>query len=119
MQFTTTSLFSTIVALAAAAPAPQLPVAENPQYFSLIAIHSGSAVQYSPFSAAKSSLFAGLPDQAASCDKEGQKTATFYLASGELFLYAASATPQQVFVDRSGMGMYSSLALYSAWAIQY
>jgi len=111
MQFTTTTLLSTVVALAAAAPAPQLPVAENPRFFSLIAIHSGSAVQYSPFNAALSSIFAGLPDQGASCDKAGQTTATFYLNNGSLGLFAASATPQELFVDRSGMGMCSSIAL--------
>ena len=109
MQFTTTALLSTVVAIAAAAPAPQLlPVVNNPKFFSLIAIRSGSAVQYSPFNAAKSSLFAGLPNQGASCDKPGETTATFFLGSeGGLFLNTDTAGPQQIFVDRSGMGMSS------------
>ncbi|KKK16689.1 cell wall protein, partial [Aspergillus rambellii] len=82
------------------APAPA-PVGTNP--FGVVAMHSGNAVQYAPFNAAKSSLLAGLKHQNASCDRPGEQTATFYLDDGALFLYDASATPQEIFVDRSGM----------------
>lgn len=74
--------------------------------FGLVAIRSGSPVQYAGFNAALSSLFAGLPSQNASCDCTDTGYATFYLNNGGLFLYAESATPQQFFVDRSGMGMF-------------
>ncbi|KAL3419059.1 cell wall protein [Phlyctema vagabunda] len=106
MQFTAATILATLTALAAAAPAPtpQLPVAEDPAYFGLIAIRSGSGVQNAGFSAANSSIFAALPNQGASCDVQGQNFATFYLEGTALYLYAASATPQQLYVDRSGMG---------------
>lgn len=104
MQFSTLSLLTTLAGLAASSPTPQLPVATNPAYFSLLAIRSGSSIQYATFAAAKSSLFANLPAQNASCDVPGTNTATFTLTNGTLNLYAASATPQTFYVDRSGMG---------------
>ncbi len=76
--------------------------------FQLQALRSASEIHFAPFSAAKSSLFLNLPDQGASCDKEAD-SATFYIQDGGLYLYAASATPQQIYVDRSGMGMSTSL----------
>lgn len=103
MQFSTATLFSVLTALAAAAPAPQLPEVNDPDYFGLLAIRSGNSVHLSSFNAAKSSIFAGLTGQNATCDTEST-SATFYIQDEGLFLYAASATPQQLFVDRSGMG---------------
>ncbi|KAF7117631.1 hypothetical protein CNMCM5793_006723 [Aspergillus hiratsukae] len=85
-------------ASAAACPAP------SDKYFGLVAVHSGSAVHLQPFNAALSSIFAGLKSQNASCDRPDEKYATFYLQDGSLHLYAASATPQEIFVDASGMG---------------
>lgn len=77
--------------------------------FGVVAIHSGSGVQYSSFNAAKSSLFAGLSSQNASCTRPQEQTATFYIQDGALYLYDQSATPQEIYVDRSGMGMSSPL----------
>lgn len=72
--------------------------------FNLIAIHSASGVQYATFNAAKSSIFAGLASQNASCARPEEQVATFYLNNGALYLYDQSATPQELYVDRSGMG---------------
>ncbi|KAI1472145.1 cell wall protein PhiA [Daldinia caldariorum] len=73
--------------------------------FSLMALRSASEVHFAGFEAAKSSLFLKLPSQNASCDAGPADYATFYLQDdGGLYLYAASATPQQLYVDRSGMG---------------
>ncbi|KAI1407892.1 cell wall protein PhiA [Hypoxylon sp. FL1857] len=72
--------------------------------FSLMALRSASEVHFSSVEAAKSSLFLNLPNQNASCDAGPADYATFYLQDGGLYLYAASATPQQLYVDRSGMG---------------
>ncbi|KAI5860944.1 cell wall protein PhiA [Durotheca rogersii] len=72
--------------------------------FTLMALRSASPVHFSSVSAAKSGLFLQLPNQEASCDGEAATQATFYLKDGGLFLYAASATPQQLYADRSGMG---------------
>lgn len=92
-----------------AATAAALPGACTPQSttttFNLVAIHSGSAVQYASFNAAKSSIFAGLASQNASCARPEEQVATFYLNNGALYLYEQSATPQELYVDRSGMGM--------------
>ncbi|KAH7346370.1 hypothetical protein BKA65DRAFT_502266 [Rhexocercosporidium sp. MPI-PUGE-AT-0058] len=104
MQFSAITALTTLAGLAAASPTPQLPVATNPSYFNLLAIRSGSAIQYATFGAAQSSLFANLPAQNASCDAPGVNTATFTLNNGTLNLYAASATPQTFYVDRSWMG---------------
>ncbi|RDW58649.1 cell wall protein PhiA [Coleophoma cylindrospora] len=104
MQFTVTAILTTLITLTAAAPAPQLPTAQDPAYFGLLALHSGSGVHLSSFSAALGSIFAGLPSQNASCDVQDTNTATFYIKDGGLYLYAASATPQQAYVDRSGLG---------------
>ncbi|KAI0894213.1 cell wall protein PhiA [Annulohypoxylon nitens] len=72
--------------------------------FSLMALRSASEVHFASFEAAKSSIFLHLPSQNASCDAGPAEYATFYLQDGGLYLYAASATPQQLFADRSGMG---------------
>ncbi|KAI0844274.1 cell wall protein PhiA [Daldinia vernicosa] len=72
--------------------------------FSLMALRSASEVHFASFEAAKGSLFLKLPSQNASCDAGPADYATFYLQDGGLYLYAASATPQQLYADRSGMG---------------
>lgn len=99
MQLKTLLVSSSVALGAIAAPAP----APSSQTFGLIAIRSGSAVQNSGVQAALSSLFVNLPSQNASCDAT-TNFATFYIQDTELHLYAASATPQTIFVDRSGMG---------------
>lgn len=102
MRFT--SLLPALASVSAALPTA---TSSSPdQTFGLIAIHSGSDVQYAGFNAALSSLFARLPAQNASCNRPDDGYATFYLNEGGLFLYDTSATPQQFYVDRSGMGMY-------------
>ncbi|KAI0909602.1 hypothetical protein F4824DRAFT_457789 [Ustulina deusta] len=77
--------------------------------FGLLALRSASPIHFAQFDAALSSIFLSLPSQNATCDDGTQPTtadsATFSLSEdGGLYLYAASATPQQLFVDRSGMG---------------
>ncbi|RHZ62638.1 hypothetical protein CDV55_107080 [Aspergillus turcosus] len=84
-------------ASAAACPAP------SSKYFSVVAIHSGSDVQYKPFNAAVGSILAGLKSQNATCDSPDQQYATFYLQDGSLNLYSTSTT-QEIYVDASGMG---------------
>lgn len=89
-----------------AATAAALPGASTQSTtFNLVAIHSGSAVQYASFNAAKSSIFAGLASQNASCARPEEQVATFHLDNEALYLYDQSATPQELYVDRSGMGM--------------
>ncbi|KAI0869893.1 hypothetical protein GGS24DRAFT_136696 [Hypoxylon argillaceum] len=77
--------------------------------FGLLALRSASPIHFAQFGAALSSIFLDLPAQNATCDDGSKPTtanyATFTLSEdGGLYLYAASATPQQLFVDRSGMG---------------
>ncbi|KAI1081540.1 cell wall protein PhiA [Whalleya microplaca] len=73
--------------------------------FHIMALRSASPVHFAHFKAAHKSLFVNLPAQNASCDStDDADDATFYLKDGGLFLYAASATPQQLYADRSGMG---------------
>lgn len=102
---------SIILASAAAFTASALPAttptdcaAPAASKFGLLTIHSGSDVQNAGVQAARSSLLVNAKSQNASCDAK-TNFATFYIQDKELFLYAASATPQKIFVDRSGMGM--------------
>jgi len=94
---------SILLASTAAMTASALPAASS-QTFGFITIHSGSPVQNSGVQAARASLLVNAKSQNASCDAE-TNFATFYIQDEELHLYAASATPQTIFVDRSGMGM--------------
>ncbi|MBE3047664.1 hypothetical protein IMZ48_35155 [Candidatus Bathyarchaeota archaeon] len=96
MQFR--ALIPALAGLAAAAPV------KDGAAFNLMALRSGSNVHYAGFNAALSSILLNLPQPNATCDAETDGAATFYLKDGEMFLYAASATPQQLYVDRSGMG---------------
>ncbi|KAJ5206500.1 hypothetical protein N7491_002884 [Penicillium cf. griseofulvum] len=99
MQLKNLAIAASVSAVASAAPSTQ-----SSKTFGIVAIHSGSAVQYSAFNAAKSSIFAGLPNQGASCARPEEQQATFYINDGALYLYDKSATPQEIYVDRSGMG---------------
>ncbi|KAF7192606.1 Cell wall protein phiA [Pseudocercospora fuligena] len=81
---------------------PTVPVPGKDDKFGLIAIRSGSPIQNTGIKASKGRLTVG-GKQDASCDTKSD-FATFYVQNGEAYLYAASATPQQLWVDRSGMG---------------
>ncbi|KAM0323745.1 hypothetical protein ACHAQA_008682 [Verticillium albo-atrum] len=107
MHFNLALPFFAAAASAAALPASTGAIPAGAK-FNLLALRSASPVHFAEVSAAKSSLFLKLPSQNATCDDSCGKSsgsATFYLNDdGGLYLYRASATPQQVFVDRSGMG---------------
>ncbi|KAG0160807.1 hypothetical protein PDIDSM_8337 [Penicillium digitatum] len=98
MQLKNLAIAASVSAVVSAAPSTQS------KTFGVVAIHSGSGVQYSAFNAAESSIFAGLPNQGASCVCPEEQQATFYIYDGALYLYDHSATPQEIYVDRSGMG---------------
>lgn len=104
MQFIT---FAALLTSAAAAPALQhrqsnATIADD-QPFGLIAIRSGSDLQYSSFAAAQGGLSIGLASQGAAC-ASATETATFFLSNGTLNLYTPSNVTQQLYTDRSGMG---------------
>ncbi|KAJ6185617.1 hypothetical protein N7519_006918 [Penicillium mononematosum] len=84
------------IILAASATAVTLAAPATPsETFGVVAIHSGSGVQYSAFNAAKGSILAGLD----------MEDATFYIIDGVLYLYDKStAAAEEIYVDRSGMG---------------
>lgn len=73
--------------------------------FGLIALRSASPVHFASVSADQGNLWLLHTPQNASCDKPTE-FATFYLQDGAAYLYAASATPQELYVDRSGMGTF-------------
>ncbi|KAI0839364.1 cell wall protein PhiA [Hypoxylon sp. FL0890] len=103
LLFITTALLSAGVSTALPQATPVTSLSPDAK-FSLMALRSASVIHFANFEAAKSSLFLNLPSQNASCDAGTADYATFYLQDGGLYLYAASATPQQLYVDRSGMG---------------
>jgi hypothetical protein len=109
MQFTTAFLASAAALTASALP--QTTPITTGQGFGLITIRSGS--ENSGVQAANSGLFVGLKSQNASCDAE-TNFATFYInKEQELHLWESSTSyrPTTIFVDRSGMGMFSSLQI--------
>ncbi|GAW18691.1 hypothetical protein ANO14919_081720 [Xylariales sp. No.14919] len=90
-------------------PSPSSTAIAPGEPFGLMALRSASPIHFAQFGAALSSVFLNLPSQNATCDDGENPTtadyATFTLSEeGELYLYRQSATPQQLFVDRSGMG---------------
>lgn len=105
MNTKTLSLASLLAGASMALPSAKRQVADGAA-FGLMAIRSGSDIQYAQFDAALSSIFLNLPSMNATCDSydSAPDSASFYIQDGGLFLYSTSATPQQAFVDRSGMG---------------
>lgn len=104
MKFLT---IASLAASAAAAPALQIrqtnsTIADNTP-FALLAIRSGSELQYASFSATQGSLVLNLGTQDAVCATDAT-SATFYLSNGALYLYTPANITQELYTDRSGMG---------------
>jgi hypothetical protein len=100
MQFTNVA----IAASSAAAVSAATPIGQT---FGVVSIASGTALQYAGWSASGRGIYANGPAQDASCDKGiKEEFATFHLnEAGELYLFNNGQNPpQQIFVDRSGMG---------------
>lgn len=101
-------LAATFAACAAAAPHLQYRQTNGTasgQPFNLVALRSGSAVQFASFSAAKDGLLLDLPAQNATCSSSpAPNYATFYLSEGALYLQTPSGVTQELYTDRSGMG---------------
>lgn len=113
---------SSLAALATAAPAPA-PAPQTPATFGLIAIHSTSPVHNAGISASQSKLWVNHK-QDADCEKP-YNFATFTVKDAGLYLYNADASPpdlspeaQQFYIDRSGMGMFTS-SYPSPWLIPF
>ncbi|RYP21446.1 hypothetical protein DL765_002236 [Monosporascus sp. GIB2] len=104
MQFKKVFNAAALLGLSSASSVPRASELHADSKFTLMALRSASPVHFASFSAAQSNLFLHMPRQDATCDGEDPGYATFYLNDGGLFLYAASATPQQIYADRSGMG---------------
>ncbi|KAI5305626.1 hypothetical protein KEM56_003828 [Ascosphaera pollenicola] len=96
-------------AIAAPAPCPAPSgeqVSTTSKTFGVMCIRSGDPVHYASWGASLNELGAGLQQQNASCDAGVNATsATFYINDGALWLYTNGAPWQEVWVDRSGMGM--------------
>lgn len=98
-------LFATlfvVVGLAAALPGGGIQTPGKNDEFGLIAIHSGSPIQNTGVTAGHSHLLIGGKQDAA-CDSPS-RFATFHLKDGGALLYSHSGKPQQLYVNRSGMG---------------
>ncbi|KAI8939402.1 hypothetical protein NX059_003184 [Plenodomus lindquistii] len=105
MKFTVASIIAATAAIASAAPVDTAPVdsqIKDGDRFTVMAIRSGSDLQYASFQAARSGLLLNTAQQNASCGSD-VNYATFFLNNGSLFLNTDNP-PQQIFVDRSGMG---------------
>lgn len=110
MKFPT--IIPILVAAASALPTPQeqQTASAGVEAFNLMALRSASPIHFGRFSATRRGIYINLPagKQDATCEGEDSNTATFYIKDGGLFLYHDHTTkPQQVFVDRSGMGKFT------------
>lgn len=103
MQFTT-AILASAAALTASALPQNVPIGPDTK-FSVVTILPGSVLQNSPVQAARTGLLVNAKSQNASCSAP-TNSATFFLQDEELQLYGASATPQTIFVDRSGRFPY-------------
>ncbi|KAM0343422.1 hypothetical protein ACHAPU_008603 [Fusarium lateritium] len=102
MQVKTLLLAPLVAAGVSAAPKKADPVSK---IFQGLSLRSASDIHFTYLQAAQEGFSLKLKDQKASCDrgvKENQ--ATLHLDGDELFLYKTDNPPQQVYVDRSGMG---------------
>ncbi|KAG6011780.1 hypothetical protein E4U54_007908 [Claviceps lovelessii] len=99
------ALFSAAMAgsaLAMPASCPR-PVDPKPKTFDLVALRPSSPIQNFPVSATNKGLLLNVAHQNATCKGENNR-ATFRLDGSKLFLYSDGDKPQQMMVDRSGMG---------------
>ncbi|KAF4976034.1 hypothetical protein FZEAL_7252 [Fusarium zealandicum] len=92
-------LLTPLLAAGFASAAPQ-----KSTTFEAIALRSASKIHHEPLQAVKNHLALNVAKQGASCDAKSDNNAVFNLVGDELFLFRRSATPQQLYVDRSGMG---------------
>ncbi|EEU45673.1 hypothetical protein Neosp_004432 [[Neocosmospora] mangrovei] len=92
-------LLTPLLAAGIVSAAPSKPV-----QFEAMALRSASPIHFSAIQASKSFLSLNLAKQGASCDKKSDNHAVFNLVGDELYLYKTDNPPQQLYVDRSGMG---------------
>ncbi|KAI1841419.1 hypothetical protein JX265_001513 [Neoarthrinium moseri] len=98
--------FKTLAVAAATAAGASAQNSTTPSAFGVLSIRSGSQLQYAGWSAASGGIFNLLPEQKVSCDPGADESyATFTIVDGALNLYSNQNPPQQLYVDRSGMGM--------------
>ncbi|CAO2656454.1 Nn.00g052570.m01.CDS01 [Neocucurbitaria sp. VM-36] len=105
MKFTTAAIAASAAALVSASPCGQNPddtKINDGDVFRIMTIRSGSDIQYGSLQAANSALYVNTPAQNASCS-QAVNYASFRLSSGDLYLNTDNP-PQQLYIDRSGMG---------------
>ncbi|KAF1928990.1 uncharacterized protein M421DRAFT_420221 [Didymella exigua CBS 183.55] len=106
MKFTTAAIAASAAALVSASPcgkAPSDTEIKTGDVFSIITIRSGSDIQYGSLQAANGAFYVNTPKQNATCSEDSNFASFRLTDAGELFLNTEN-TPQQAFVDRSGMG---------------
>ncbi|KAH7171259.1 hypothetical protein EDB81DRAFT_778066 [Dactylonectria macrodidyma] len=72
--------------------------------FEVLSLRSASGIHFTGFQASNNNIRLKQATQGATCKSPTDNLATFKLVDGNLFLYHEGTTPQQLFVDRSGMG---------------
>ena len=106
MKFTTAAIAAASAAVVAATPAGVTnadKIGPN-QVFQIMTLRTGTPLQYGTVTANRRGLQVNNPSQKAFCGPEPRDYAQFSLTEeGELYLYTANP-PQQMYVDRSGMG---------------
>ncbi|KAH6989112.1 hypothetical protein AUP68_04443 [Ilyonectria robusta] len=72
--------------------------------FEVLALRPATGIHFTGFQASNNNIMLKMSQQGATCKTATDNLATFKLVDGNLFLYHEGSTPQQLFVDRSGMG---------------
>lgn len=105
MHLSAISLSLLTAAAAAATPGKSCPAPQETK-FGVMALRSASPIHFATLSASKTKLVLHLPEQDQQCDGTGDREigAVLYVRDGELYLYGRPDAPQQIYVDRSGMG---------------
>ena len=106
MKFTTTAIAASAVALTSALPAAQSGSPGNTLYqtFKAVAYFDGESEAGLPIQAYKGGLRVDGPPQGNQCGPVNPDYAVFsIIENGDMYLYTPNP-PQQLFVDRSGMG---------------
>ncbi|KAG5996026.1 hypothetical protein E4U52_007412 [Claviceps spartinae] len=93
---------SSIFLAGSAVAVPTTVQTDKPQTFDVVAVKPSSPIEDFVVGAASRGLLLDLANQNATCEGENDQ-ATFYIEGSKLFLYSDDK-PQQIFVDRSGMG---------------
>lgn len=106
MKFTTAAIAASAAAIVSASPigeSTSVTAINTGDVFRIMPILSGSDIQNGQVQAANGAFYVNTPKQNATCSEDVNYASFRLTAAGELYLNTPDS-PQQAYVDRSGMG---------------